>query len=68
LGAILLDNLAYTEGAKYRLQVKDFALDSHRRIYARMVDLAESARPIDMITLRIRVCSPNKPTQSLFFA
>ena len=51
LGAILLDNLAYTEGAKYRLQVKDFALDSHRRIYARMVDLAESARPIDMITL-----------------
>jgi replicative DNA helicase len=29
----------------------DFSLDSHRRIYARMIDLAESSRPIDTITL-----------------
>jgi replicative DNA helicase len=33
------------------LRTEDFSLDSHRRIYSRMVDLAESSRPIDMITL-----------------
>src|SRR5207249_9822660 len=50
LGAILLDNLAYNQAAEH-LHPEDFSLDSHRRIYARMVDLAESSRPIDMITL-----------------
>jgi len=50
LGAILLDNLAYNEAAEH-LKPEDFALDSHRRLYARMMDLAESSRPIDMITL-----------------
>src|SRR6201987_4268107 len=50
LGAILLDNFAYNQAAEH-LRVEDFSLDSHRRIYARMVDLAESSRPIDMITL-----------------
>jgi|SRR5208282_456892 len=50
LGAILLDNSAFNEAAEH-LKVGDFSLDSHRRIYARMVDLAESSRPVDMITL-----------------
>jgi replicative DNA helicase len=50
LGAILLDNLAYNEAAEH-LKPEDFSLDSHRRLYTRMVDLAESSRPIDMITL-----------------
>src|SRR5258708_15839826 len=50
LGAILLDNFAYNQAAEH-LRIEDFSLDSHRRIYARMVDLAESSRPIDMITL-----------------
>jgi replicative DNA helicase len=50
LGAILLDNFAYNQAAEH-LRNEDFSLDSHRRIYARMVDLAESSRPIDMITL-----------------
>ena len=50
LGAILLDNLAYNQAAEH-LRADDFSLDSHRRIYSRMVDLAESSRPIDMITL-----------------
>jgi len=50
LGAILLDNLAYPQAAEH-LKAEDFSLDSHRRIYMRMVDLAESSRPIDMITL-----------------
>ena len=50
LGAILLDNFSYNQAAEH-LRTEDFSLDSHRRIYARMVDLAESSRPIDMITL-----------------
>lgn len=50
LGAILLDNLAYNQAAEH-LKPEDFLLDSHRRIYTRMVDLAESARAIDQITL-----------------
>src|SRR5438128_9360165 len=50
LGAILLDNFAYNQAAEH-LRPEDFSLDSHRRIYTRMVDLAESSRPIDLITL-----------------
>jgi replicative DNA helicase len=50
LGAILLDNLAYHQAAEH-LKADDFSLDSHRRLYSRMIDLAESSRPIDMITL-----------------
>ena len=50
LGAILLDNLAYNEAAEHP-KPEDFSLDSHRRVFTRMVDLAESSRPIDMITL-----------------
>src|SRR5437667_2624103 len=50
LGAILLDNLSYNQAAEH-LRPEDFSLDSHRRIYSRMMDLAESSRPIDIITL-----------------
>jgi replicative DNA helicase len=50
LGAVLLDNLAYNQAAEH-LKPEDFLLDSHRRIYGRMVDLAESSRSIDLITL-----------------
>jgi replicative DNA helicase len=50
LGAILLDNLAYNQAAEH-LKPEDFSLDSHRRVYSRMVDLAESSKPIDLITL-----------------
>ena len=50
LGAILLDNFAYNQAAEH-LRAEDFSLDAHRRIYARMVDLAESSRPIDIVTL-----------------
>jgi replicative DNA helicase len=50
LGAILLDNFSYNQAAEH-LKPEDFSLDSHRRIYTRMMDLAESSRPIDMITL-----------------
>src|SRR5438105_900996 len=50
LGAILLDNFAYNQAAE-SLRPDDFALDAHRRIYSRMLDLAESNRPIDLVTL-----------------
>ena len=51
LGGILLDPKAYDEAADLGLSASDFLLDSHRRIYSRMVELAESSRPIDTITL-----------------
>ncbi len=63
LGAILLDNLAYNQAAEH-LRTEDFSLDSHRRIYARMVDLAESSRPIDIITL-VDELSRNKELQAI---
>jgi replicative DNA helicase len=63
LGAILLDNLAYNQAAEH-LRPEDFSLDSNRRIYARMVDLAESSRPIDLITL-IDELRRNKELQSV---
>src|SRR5919204_5213030 len=50
LGAILLDNDVYPQAAE-SLRAEDFSLDSHRRIYGRMVDLNESGRAIDIITL-----------------
>ena len=49
LGAILLNPALWSQAAG--LRPDDFSSDSHRRIFARMADLAESARPIDMITL-----------------
>jgi len=50
LGAILLDNASYNEAAEH-LRPEDFALDSHRRIYACVAELMESSRPADIITL-----------------
>src|SRR5512133_1863559 len=50
LGAILLDNQLYDQAAT-SLQADDFSLDAHRRIYGRMMELSDSARPIDIITL-----------------
>jgi replicative DNA helicase len=50
LGAILLDNHAYNEAAE-QLHAEDFSLDAHRRIFARMQELMETARAVDLITL-----------------
>ena len=50
LGAILLDNSLQNE-ALSTLKSEHFFLDAHRRIYQRIVDLSESNRPIDLITL-----------------
>ena len=50
LGAILLDNFTYHQAAEH-LHAEDFSLDSHRRIYLRMMELMESNRPVDFVTL-----------------
>ncbi len=50
LGAILLDNSTYPQAAEHLL-AEDFSLDSHRRIYLRMMELEESGRAIDFVTL-----------------
>jgi replicative DNA helicase len=63
LGAILLDNHSFHEAAEH-LHPDDFSLDSHRRIYSRMIDLSESSRPIDMITL-IEELDRNKELQAI---
>jgi replicative DNA helicase len=63
LGAILLDNLSYNQAAEH-LRPEDFSLDSHRRIYSRMVDLSESSRPIDIITL-VDELDRNKELQAI---
>src|ERR1700744_737978 len=50
LGAILLDNAAYSEAAE-KLDADDFSLDSHRRIFMRMGELINAQRPADIVTL-----------------
>src|SRR3954451_21784708 len=50
LGAVLLDNSSYPQAAEF-LRADDFSLDSHRRIYLRMMELAETGRAIDFVTL-----------------
>ena len=50
LGAILLDNHAYNEAAE-KLRAEDFALDSHQRVFARMADLIDAGRAVDIVTL-----------------
>jgi len=49
LGAILMESLLFDQAAE--LRPDDFSLDAHRRIFARMRDLQDTGRPVDMITL-----------------
>jgi replicative DNA helicase len=50
LGAILLDSGHHTEAAQ-SLTPEDFSLDSHRRIYRLMSELAADGKPIDLVML-----------------
>lgn len=50
LGAILLDNYVFNEAAE-KLRAEDFALDSHQRIFARMAELIDAGRAVDIVTL-----------------
>jgi len=50
LGAILLDNHALNPAVE-KLKTDDFFLDPHRRIFERMIALAEAQQAIDLVTL-----------------
>lgn len=50
LGAILLDNAVCNQAIEL-LRRDDFFLDSHRRIFEKMIALSERIMPIDLITL-----------------
>ena len=50
LGAILLDGELADE-VFAALKSDHFFLDAHRRIFQRIGDLAETSRPIDLVTL-----------------
>jgi replicative DNA helicase len=50
LGAILLDNSVCNQAIEM-LRREEFFLDSHRRIYDKMVSLSERSVPIDLVTL-----------------
>jgi replicative DNA helicase len=51
LGAILIDNEAFNVAASI-VDARTFFRDAHRRIFERMVALAERSRPIDLVTLK----------------
>ncbi len=51
LGAILIDNEAYNVAASV-LDPRAFFRDAHRRIFDRMIALAERSQPIDLVTLK----------------
>ncbi|HKV41856.1 MAG TPA: replicative DNA helicase [Blastocatellia bacterium] len=50
LGAILLDNTVCNQAVEM-LRRDEFFLDSHKRIFDRMVALSERSHPIDLVTL-----------------
>jgi hypothetical protein len=50
LGGILLENAQFHEVAQV-LKAEDFTLDSHRKIWLKMVELAAASSPIDIVTL-----------------
>ena len=51
LGAILIDNDAFNVAASV-IDARAFFRDAHRRIFDRMVALAERSQPIDLVTLK----------------
>jgi replicative DNA helicase len=50
LGAVLLDNHAYSEAATV-LRPEDFALAAHQRVFARMGELVDRSQAVDIVTL-----------------
>jgi replicative DNA helicase len=51
LGAILIDNESFNVAASV-IDARAFFRDAHRRIFERMVALAERSQPIDLVTLK----------------
>ncbi len=50
LGAVLLDNHAYSEAAS-SIRADDFALTAHQRVFARMGELIDRNHVVDIVTL-----------------
>jgi replicative DNA helicase len=50
LGAMLVEPVAIIDASMY-LQVDDFSLDSHRRIYSAMMTLAQAGHAVDIVTV-----------------
>ena len=59
LGAILLDNAAYSYAAELLIP-DDFSSEAHRRVFGRMVGLGEGGRPIDPVTLTEELLRTNE--------
>jgi len=51
IGAILIDNEAFNVAASV-IDSRAFFRDAHRRIFERMIALAERSQPIDLVTLK----------------
>ncbi len=50
LGAVLLDNNAYSEASSL-IRADDFALTAHQRVFARMGELIDAGHVVDIVTL-----------------
>ncbi len=59
LGAILLDDSNFVEVAGL-LEVEDFSLEKHKRIFLRMRDLAERGERIDRVTVANELMKQNQ--------
>jgi len=59
LGAVLLDDKAFLSIFE-SLKAEDFYLDSHRKIFARMVHLINVSRPIDLVTIKEELQKANE--------
>ena len=59
LGAVLLDDKAFLSVFE-SLKPGDFHLDSHRKIFERMIHLLSISRPIDLITLQEELQKSNE--------
>ena len=59
LGAILLDDSNYIQVAGF-LDVEDFSLEKHRRIFLRMRDLADRGERIDRVTVANELMKQNQ--------
>jgi replicative DNA helicase len=59
LGAILLDDSNFIQVASF-LDVEDFSLEKHRRIFLRMRDLADRGERIDRVTVANELMKQNQ--------
>jgi replicative DNA helicase len=59
LGAILLDDKAFLSAFE-SLKPEDFYIESHRKIFGRMIHLINVSRPIDLITLKEELQKANE--------